>query len=92
MPPPKDAPLLNKITWWLRVLHARGDGGIHAGAQAGGGGCAVCAVLREAQAVGLISGPWPSTISWDGNILNFGGTLAHEETPAAGGEGESGGA
>lgn len=66
-----DAPLANRLAKQLRHEHARGLGGIHAGAQ--GGGCPTCELLREAAAAGLIQGPWPSTIGWDGSILNSGG-------------------
>lgn len=89
MPRNQDAPLVNRIARWLRILHARGAGGIHAASQASG--CEVCAVLREAQSVGLISGQWPSTIAWDGSIYNFGGQKVadgDEETSPACSESE----
>lgn len=76
----KAAPLINRVAAQLRKEHARGLGGIHVGAQ--GGGCETCALLREAGRAGVISGPWPSVIAWDGSVWN------DEAASASGGEGE----
>lgn len=66
----KDAPIAQRLAVALRIAHARGDGGVHAGAAAPG--CPTCQLLREARAAGLIEGPWPSAIAWDGQVFNNG--------------------
>ena len=86
----KDAPLVNRLAHALRVSHARSPGGVHANAAAGGG-CDVCAMLREAAVLGLIDRRlWPSVIVWDGDIYN-GAESDNEAASPASGEGQGGG-